>query len=162
MHLNNFKTQKEVITMKTAKELNLKVGKVRLMTASELNTYEELVPEVNGGVCWWLADVNDDDCAAYAEGNYTDEDMFSYKDEANTYFRPVLEIEDTEKVGIRAGDEFVYCGYVFTVLSNTLAIANNFIGSGKYYDDEIVAFIYSDDEITCTIDAFFGNVFCNG
>ena len=101
-------------------------------------------------------DENDEDYVAYAEGNYTEEDMYCNRVENNTYLRVALDIK--AKVA-DAGKEFTYAGYVFTILSNKLAISNNFIGMAKYYDEEILNYMYTDDEITCTLDAIIANMF---
>ena len=37
--------------------------------------------------------------------------------------------------------KFVHCGYVFTALSNSLAISNNFLGCAKYLDEEMCSYI---------------------
>ncbi|MCH5182606.1 MAG: hypothetical protein J1E00_00385 [Oscillospiraceae bacterium] len=144
-----------------AKELGLTIKKARLLTRAELEKHEEILPDVNAGVCWWLADIdpNDDSYIAYAEGNYTEEDMYCENSDVNMYVRAALELEGTRKAGLKPGDEFIHCGYVFTVLDDTLAISNNFVGCAKYYDEELTAYMYSEDEITCTLDALFGNLF---
>lgn len=143
--------------IKTAEELELKVNKARLLTRAELLEHEDYIPYVSSNYTWWLADVDEDfgGEVAYAEGNYTEDEMFCAPDTANTFVRVALDIEGEN---ISAGDEFAYCGYVFTALSSELAISNNFLGSAKYYDEEIVEYIYSDDEITCTLDAVIASM----
>ncbi len=143
--------------IKTTEELNLTVKGYRLMTREELQRFEESMPEANMGISWWLADVDpmDDYYIAYAEGNYTEEDMYCDRGEANTHIRVVLDIEGTD---LKSGDEFVYKGYVFTILDESLAVSNNFLGCAKYYDEDIVAFMFSDDEITCTLDGLLANL----
>ena len=104
-------------------------------------------------MAWWLADVDefDDDYIAYAEGTESDDDMLSRKDQPNIWIIAALDIECAN---IHAGDEFVHCGYVFTALSEKLAVSNNFLGCAKYYDEDteygIDAIIYTmidvDDE----------------
>ena len=138
----------------TAEELKIKVNKARLMSRAELNEHEENLPEI-GDSCWWLSDVdeNDEDYIAYAEGNYTEDEMFCSKTEANTFIRVALDIKtDNAKVG----DEFVFSGYIFTVLSDSLAISNNYLGTGMYYDEDLLNYIYTDNEITCTLDFLIG------
>ena len=136
--------------IKTATEMNLKVNKARLLTRQELMDYEEQLPEINMGCAWWLDDEDEYGDVAYAEGNYTDDDMYCSKDEANTWLRVALDVEGD----VSAGDEFVYCGYVFTVLSGDLAISNNFLGCAKYLDEELVG---EDDDRTigAVIDTMF-------
>ena len=134
--------------VKTATELNLKVSKARLLTKQELIDHLEQVPKISYGCCWWLADLDAYGDAAYAEGNYTEEDMYCSKDEPNTWLRVALDIEGDAN----EGDEFVYCGYVFTALSNDLAISNNFLGCAKYFDEEALTYI-TDGSDDCTIDA---------
>ncbi len=133
----------------TAEELKIKVNKARLMSRAELMENEDKLPEVSS-CYWWLSDLdeNDEDYVAYAEGNYTEEDMYCDKTDGNTYIRVALEITSD---GVKNGSEFVYCGYLFTVLSDTLAISNNFIGKSKYYDEDLLDYIYTDEEITCTL-----------
>lgn len=153
------KTIKEMQKMiKTTEELNLSVNGYRLMTREELQRFEDEMPEASMGIAWWLADIDPmDDCyIAYAEGNYTDDDMYCERSEANTHVRVVLEIEGAE---LKSGDEFAYKGYVFTILDENIAISNNFIGCAKYYDEDVVDVMISDDEITCTIDAILDNLF---
>ena len=138
--------------VKTSTELNLKVKKARLLTRQEFMDYGDNIPKLPYGGCWWLADVDDDDNVAYAEGDYTEEDMFCLKDEPNTMLRVALEIECDN---IKARDEFVYLGYVFTALSSELAISNNFLGYA-YYDENNIP-DYTDLESAgygpdCTID----------
>lgn len=144
-----------------AKELGLTVKNARLMTREELETFQDEMPEVSSGICWWLSDVDtDDDCyIAYAEGNYTEDDMYCERDESNTYIRVALDIDDISDTDLEAGDEFIHCGFVFTVLDDSLAISNNFIGCAKYYDENIADCMLSDDEITCTLDGILQNLF---
>ena len=143
--------------IKTATELNITVKNARLLTRKELNEHESSIPEISSGISWWLADVDifDDDYIAYAEGNYTDEDMFCHKSESNTMLRVALDITSNN---IEIGASFEYRGYIFTVLSNNLAISNNFLGMAKYFDEEITEFIFSEEEITCTINAVIENM----
>ena len=134
----------------TAEELKIKVNKARLMSRAELMEHEDKLPEVSS-CCWWLSDLdeNDEDYIAYAEGNYTEEDMCCDKTDGNTYIRVALEITANS---VNSGTEFAYCGYLFTVLSDTLAISNNFLGKAKYYDEDLLNYIYTDDEIECTLE----------
>ncbi len=94
------------------------------------------MPKISFSCCWWLADEDelDDNYVAYAEGTETEDDMFCRKDEPNTW---VIAALDIECANIKAGDEFIYRGYVFTALSEKLAVSNNFLGCAKYFDDEI-------------------------
>ena len=85
--------------------------------------------------------------------------MFCRTDETNTYIRVALDIEGCEEAGLLPGDKFVYCGFVFTLLSGTLAISDNFIGMGAYYDDDLADYIMDDCE--CTIDAVLETIFCD-
>ena len=134
--------------VKTKEDLNLEVRNARLLTKVELAEYEEQIPEIDMGCAWWLADEGDYGDVAYAEGNYSDEDMYCSNNEANTWLRVVLEI-----VGdIDVGDEFVHCGYVFTALSKNLAISNNFLGCAKYMDEELLPYV-ANPETECTIGA---------
>ena len=143
--------------IKTTEELNLTVKAYRLMTRAELQKFEESMPDVSSGICWWLADTDPvDDCyIAYAEGNYTEDDMYCERTEANTHMRVVLDIEGAE---IKSGEEFAYKGYIFTILDENIAVSNNFLGCAKYYDDDIAGFMCSDDEITCTLDGLLANL----
>ena len=134
--------------IKTKEELNLKVKNARLLTRDELDEYGDQMPDVDMGCTWWLADEDDYGDIAYAEGNYSDEDMYCSNNESNTWLRVVLEI-----VGdIEDGDEFVHCGYVFTALSKNLAISNNFLGCAKYMDEELLPYV-ANPETECTIGA---------
>ena len=145
--------------IETADKLNLKVNNYRLMTREELQKFEEQMPEACNWICWWLADADpsDKDYIAYAEGNYTDDDMYCERGEANTHIRVVLDLEGVTNAGLKAGNEFIYRGYVFTLLNETLAISNNFLGCAKYYDPEIAMFM-SGEDITCTLDGILGNL----
>ena len=140
----------------TTEELKIDVKKARLMSRAELMEHEDKLPEVSS-CCWWLLDLdeNDEDYVAYAEGNYTEDEMFCSKTDSNTYVRVVLDIDTSEA---NVGKEFAFSGYVFTVLSDSLAISNNFIGTAKYYDEELINYMYSDDEITCTLNAVISNM----
>jgi hypothetical protein len=51
---------------------------------------------------------------------------------------------DITSNSIEIGASFEYRGYIFTVLSNSLAISNNFLGMAKYFDEEITEFIFSE------------------
>jgi hypothetical protein len=134
--------------IKLKEELNLKVKNARLLTRDELDEYEDQLPDIDMGCAWWLADEDDYGDIAYAEGNYSDEDMYCSNNEANTWLRVVLEI-----VGdVEVGDEFVHCGYVFTALSKNLAISNNFLGCAKYMDEELLPYV-ANPETECTIGA---------
>lgn len=134
--------------IKLKEELNLKVKNARLLTREEPAEYEDQLPDIDMGCAWWLADEDDYGDIAYAEGNYSDEDMYCSNNEANTWLRVVLEI-----VGdVEVGDEFVHCGYVFTALSKNLAISNNFLGCAKYMDEELLPYV-ANPETECTIGA---------
>ena len=134
--------------IKTKEEVNLKVKNARLLTRDELDEYGDQMPDVDMGCTWWLEDEDDYGDIAYAEGNYSDEDMYCSNNESNTWLRVVLEI-----VGdIEDGDEFVHCGYVFTALSKNLAISNNFLGCAKYMDEELLPYV-ANPETECTIGA---------
>jgi hypothetical protein len=140
--------------VKEAEELQVKVKKARLLTIDEFNEFEEKLPKLPTGAAWWLADCDDlNDEAAYAEDNYREDGFFTNKDYPNTYLRIALDIK-----GGKEGEQFIFCGIVFTVLSKTLAISNNVLGTVDYYDEEMLAYIYEDD-VTCTatavIDTFF-------
>lgn len=102
---------------------------------AELEEFEDDLPYISSSYCWWLADIADGSIA-YAEGNNYDEDMYCLADEDNTYIRAALELSGTEEAGLSVGDEFEYCGIVFTLLSDTLAISNNFVGKSKYESDD--------------------------
>ena len=134
-------------------DINLKVYRARLLTKQEFVDYEYQLPEISSGCTWWLEDIDDYGDVAYAEGNYTDDDMYCSKDEANTWIRVALDIEGD----VSAGDEFVYCGYVFTALSDDLAISNNFLGCAKYLDEEILPYV-EDDCDECTIGAIINTM----
>ena len=134
--------------IKAKEELNLKVKNARLLTREELAEYEDQLPDIDMGCAWWLADEDDYGDIAYAEGNYSDEDMYCSNNDANTWLRVALEI-----VGdIDVGDEFVHCGYAFTALSKNLAISNNFLGCAKYMDEEMLPYV-ANPETECTIGA---------
>lgn len=141
--------------IKTAEELNLKVKKARLLKKSELKKYESVMPYASSNIVWWLGNTNSYGEVAYAEGNYNDKDMYCQKEESNTHLRVALDIAKNEK--LQSGEEFTYCGYIFTVLSESLAISNNFLGCAKYYDEEIAQFAF--DEVECTLDLIIGNLF---
>ena len=134
--------------IKTKEKLNLKVRNARLLTKAELVEFEEQLPEIDMGCPWWLDDEDDYGDIAYAEGNYTDDDMYCSNNETNTWLRVALDIEGN----IDAGDEFVHCGYVFTALSKNLAISNNFLGCAKYMDEELLPYV-ANLETECTIGA---------
>ena len=134
--------------IKTREQLNLKIKNARLLTRYELVEYEEEIPEIDMGSPWWLADKDEYGFVAYAEGNFTDDDMYCTDNEANTWLRVALDIEGN----IDAGDEFVHCGYVFTALSKNLAISNNFLGCAKYMDEELLPYV-ADPDTECTIGA---------
>ena len=87
----------------TAEELKIKVINARLMTRDEFMEHEESIPSLPCFGCWWLSDVdeNDDDYAAYVEGDYTEEDMFCRKDEGMTFLRTALEIIHLAKILVK-------------------------------------------------------------
>ena len=132
----------------TTAELNLKVKGYRLMTLEELSKFEEQMPETNSCIKWWLADVDpaDDEYIACAEGNYECDDVYVERDRLNTYVRVALDVEGITDAGLKSGDEFIYKGYVFTVLDETIAVSNNFVGCAKYYDDALADWWYYDEE----------------
>ena len=86
--------------IKTKEQLNLKIKNARLLTKYELVEHEEQLPEIDMGSPWWLDDEDDYGDIAYAEGNYTDDDMYCSNNEANTWLRVALDIE---------GDIYVKC-----------------------------------------------------
>ena len=139
---------KGITMIKTREQLNLKIKNARLLTRYELVEYEEQLPEIDMGSPWWLDDEDDYGDIAYAEGNYTDDDMYCSNNEANTWLRVALDIEGD----IEVGDEFVHCGYVFTALSKDLAISNNFLGCAKYMDEDLLQYVPNPDT-ECTIGA---------
>lgn len=132
----------------TIEELNLKVKGCRLMTRAELQKFEEQMPEIDSAIQWWLADIDpdDDNSVAYAEGNDEGDYVYADRDRLNIYIRVALDIEGVANAGLKAGDEFIYCGYVFTVLDENIAISNNFVGCAKYYDEELAEWWYYDEE----------------
>ena len=127
----------------TAEELKIKVNKARIMSRDEFIEHEENIPVLLSFGCWWLSDVdeNDDDYAAYVEGDYTEEDMFCRKDEGMTFLRTALEINTSSE---NIGKEFIFGGCVFTVLSESLAIANSFQGAVKFHDDNDLEWLNND------------------
>ena len=139
--------------IKELNETNVKVKGARLLTIAEFEEFEESIP-VTSNVCWWLADMDDSQLAAYVEGDYREEDMFTDTDYPNTYFRVALDISNGE-----VGEQFVFNGYVFTVLSETLAISNNVIGPVKYYDDTLLDYVYDDEDVNCTINVVISSIF---
>ena len=130
----------------TAEELKIKVINARLMSRDEFIEHEENIPALLSFGCWWLSDVdeNDDDYAAYVEGDYTEEDMFCRKDEGMTFLRTALEIIASNE---NIGKEFIFGGCVFTVLSESLAIANGFQGAVKFRDDNDLGWLNNDINI---------------
>ena len=139
--------------IKELNETNVKVKKARLLTIAEFEKYEKDLEGPTTSVCWWLADTNESGDAAYVEGDYREEDMFTSTTYENTYVRVALDITGGVK-----GEKFIYCGYVFTALSKTLAISDNVTGPAKYYDEELLGYIYEDD-VTCTISAVIETIF---
>ena len=139
--------------IKELNETNVTIEKARLLTIAEFEEFEESIP-VTSSVCWWLADMDENGDAAYVEGDYREEDMFTATDYPNTYFRVALDISNGE-----VGEQFVFNGYVFTVLSETLAISNNVIGPVKYYDDTLLDYIYDDNDVNCTINVVIASIF---
>lgn len=129
----------------TTEELNLNVRGYRLMSLEELSKFQEQMPETDSCIKWWLADIDpsNDENVACAEGNYEYDDVYVERDRLNTYIRVAL---DVEGAGLKSGDQFIYKGYVFTLLSENIAISNNFIGCAKYYDSELADWWYYDEE----------------
>ena len=125
----------------------------RLLTIEEFEEFEEDLPPLPNSHAWWLADTDDDEYVAYAEGNYREDGFFCASDETNTYLRVALDIVNGEP-----GKEFVYFGVVFTALSESVAISNNFVGMAKYYDEELLSY-FIDDSVSCTIDAIINDIF---
>ena len=129
----------------TAEELKIKVNKARIMSRDEFMKHEESIPSLPcfACCCWWLSDVdeNDDDYAAYVENDYTEEDMFCRKDEGMTFLRTALEINASNE---NIGKEFIFGGCVFTVLSESLAIANGVQGAVKFRDDNDLGWLNND------------------
>ena len=142
----------------TAKELGIKIKAIRLLTRAEFFAHRDRIPELCNSLYWWLADVdeNDSEYIAYVEGDYTEEELFCPKEEGMTYLRAALEIKAKDA---DVGKEFVHCGYVFTVLSPGLAISNNVQGQCKYYDEDMLDYIYSDigtNTIFAVVHDYFG------
>lgn len=144
----------------TEKEMKIEIKGIRLLSRQEFFKHADSIPPIR--VCWWLADTEGDD-VGYVEGDYTEENMFCFRDEAGTYLRVAL---DVVAKGADIGKEFTYCGYVFTLLDEGLAISNNVLGYCKYYDEEIVPYMNLDEEeeeelgstIQATIANHFGGV----
>ena len=107
----------------TEKEMKIEIKSIRLLSRREFFEHEDSIPPIR--VCWWLADTAGDD-VGYVEGDYTEENMFCFRDEAVTYLRVAL---DVVAKGADIGKEFTYCGYVFTLLDEGLAISNNVLGT---------------------------------
>ena len=140
--------------------MKIEIKSIRLLSRREFFEHEDSIPPIR--VCWWLADTDGDD-VGYAEGDYTEENMFCFRDEAVTYLRVAL---DVVAKGADIGKEFTYCGYVFTLLDEGLAISNNVLGTCKYYDEEIVPYLNLDEEeeegLTSTIQATIADHFGGG
>lgn len=132
----------------TTAELNLNVKGYRLMTLEELRKFEDKIPETDISIKWWLADIDPDDgeSVACAEGDCECDDIYVDRDRLNTYVRAVLDVEGIAAAGLKAGDEFIYKGYVFTVLDETVAVSNNFLGCAKYYDSDLADWRFYDEE----------------
>ncbi len=139
--------------IKELNETNVTIENARLLTIAEFEEFEESLQGQTTNVCWWLADMDENGDAAYVEGDYREEDMFTSTKYENTYIRVALDITGGVK-----GEKFIYCGYVFTALSETLAISDNVTGPAKYYDEELLGYIYEDD-VTCTISAVINTIF---
>ena len=122
--------------IKTATELNIIVKNARLLTRKELNEYESSIPEISSGISWWLADVDifDDDYIAYAEGNYTEEDMFCHKSDSNTMLRVALDIASN-------GSKMEKCLNIAVIFLPRFRMNSKFLitflGMAKYFDEEI-------------------------
>ena len=131
----------------TEKEMKIKIKGIRLLSRQEFFKHADSIPPVGNSVCWWLADTTGDDVGyvevGYVEGDYTEENMFCLRDEAGLHLRVAL---DVVAKGADIGKEFTYCGYVFTLLGEGLAISNNVLGSCKYYDQEIIPYLNLDEE----------------
>ena len=131
--------------IKTTEELNLTVKGYRLMTLDELAKFENQMPETDCCIKWWLSDIDpeDDFNVACAEGIDECDDIYVERDRLNVFIRPVLDIEGTE---LKSGDEFMYKGFIFTILDENTAISNNFLGCAKYYDTELSNWWYYDED----------------
>lgn len=138
--------------IKELHETKIEVQRARLLTIAEFEEFEESLPLLPNEACWWLADLDANENVAYAEGSYREEDMYAPSDCENTYLRVALDIKNGE-----IGNQFIFNGYVFTILSSTLAISNNVMGTAKYYDKELVDYIYEED-ISCTIYAVIATI----
>ena len=46
--------------IKTLTELNLKVNNARLLTRQELMDFEDQLPDISMGCCWWLDDEDEE------------------------------------------------------------------------------------------------------
>ena len=138
--------------IKELNETNIKIEKARLLTIAEFEEFEQSLPELPSEACWWLADLDNNENVAYAVGSYREEDMFAPYDCENTYLRIALDVNNGE-----IGKQFVFRGFVFTIISKSLAISNNVIGTVKYYDEELVDYIYEEDNF-CTISAVIATI----
>ena len=139
----------------TAEELKLNVKGYRLLKLNELRKFGEFIPEINCCIKWWLDDIDPENmfAAAYAEGNYEGDDVYCDRDRLNLFIRPALDIEGVAAAGLSRGDEFIYKGFLFTIIEENVAIANNVMGSAKYYDVELANFWWLDEDegVTDTI-----------
>jgi hypothetical protein len=131
----------------STEQKELKIKAIRFMTTEEFDKYVDQLPKTDGS-CWWLEEKTSTR-AYYAEGEYRESDMVCSKGEANTFIRPILEIEGLEDAGLAIGEKFAYCGVVFVVLDESLAISENFVGFGKFFDKKIAEYCW-DENITNT------------
>ena len=120
----------------STEQKELKIKAIRFMTTEEFDKYVDQLPQTDGS-CWWLEEKTSTR-AYYAEGEYRESDMVCSKSEVNTFIRPILEIDGVEDAGLAIGEKFAYCGVVFVVLDECLAISENFVGWGKFFDKKLL------------------------
>lgn len=115
--------------IKITKEIiDLDIMGITLLSRDEYEKYREKIPPVNG--IWWLRSPgygtqnvmlvhfngNIFDCGCPADYDYT-------------FIRPALKIRGLVSSNIKVRDKFMAGGYMWTVISEGLAVSDDFIGS---------------------------------
>lgn len=120
--------------VKNTTEMNLKVLKARLLTKAEYKRFSNLLPLPDYLLLegWWLADA--DEIGNVSVANPGGVCSLTGAQNSDIYVRVALDIEGDIKVG----EEFIHHGVVFTALSNSVAISNNFLSKTRYHDEELI------------------------
>lgn len=115
--------------------MNYKIKGIRLLTLTEYNILKDLIPEGNAK-CWMLDTPSRDENGNAVEDFITqvlpNGKVTAAPVRGKEEVRPVLIMDDIEKAGGKIGESLIFANFEWTIISNTMAICNDFIAVRQF------------------------------